>query len=232
MEASDLQLGYILRHWAYRETSLIVDVLTRDFGRLSLMAKGVRKPKSKTAALLRPFQPLRLSYRGRAELKTLTHVEALAEACPLQGVALYCGFYVNELIGHFLHPFDPHPEVFHLYRSCLAELSEHSEIERVLRNFELNLLLNVGYGLQLDFDSEHRKPVSAAKKYFFGVDSGPVEAENGDITGHTLLALQNRKFEDPETLFEAKKIMRRVIDFHLQGKPLKSRAVIGRILKP
>lgn len=226
------QPGYLLQHWPYKEASLIIDVLTRDFGRVPILAKGVRKPRSKTAGLLRPFLPLQLSYRGKAELKTLTFVEQGAQAPPpLQGMSLYCGFYINELIGHFLHKFDPHPEVFQLYRECLAELSENSEIERVLRIFELNLLTSVGYGLPLDFDDQHKKPVSASKKYFFNADCGPVEAEDGDIAGQTLLALHTRTFTDSETLAAAKKFMRTVIDFHLQGRPLKSRAVIARILK-
>jgi len=226
-----LQPGYLLQHWPYRETSLIIDVLTRDFGRVSILAKGVRKSGSKTAAVLRPFLPLQISYRGKAELKTLTYVEPVQVSSPLQGVPLYCGFYVNELIGHFLHKFDPHPEVFQLYRECLAQLSENLEIERILRIFELNLLISVGYGLPLDFDERHKKPVSASKKYFFNADCGPVEAEDGDIAGQTLLALHTRTFTDSETLAAAKKFMRMVIDFHLQGKPLKSRAVIARILQ-
>ncbi|MGR9117650.1 MAG: DNA repair protein RecO [Gammaproteobacteria bacterium] len=226
-----LQPGYILRHQPYRETSLIIDVLTRDFGVVSILAKGVRKPKSKIAALLRPFQPLYLSYRGRTELKTLTHAEAVHVSIPLQGMSLYCGFYINELIANFLHKFDPYPEVFQLYQQCLVEMAENIQIERVLRIFELNLLISIGYGLQLDFDSQNNKPVAATKRYFFNADYGPVEDEDGDIAGQTLLALQTRNFPDTETLAEAKKLMRTAIDFHLQGKPLKSREVIAKILK-
>lgn len=226
-----LQSGYVLQHRPYRETSEIIDVLTRDFGRISILAKGGRKPGSNTAALLRPFLALRVSYRGRTDLKTLTHVEPLEASPPLQGLPLYCGFYLNELICHFLHKSDPHPEVFQLYRECLLELSGNSEIERILRIFELNLLINVGYGLQLNFDSQNKKPVLPTKRYFYNADSGPVEAEDGDIAGQTLLALYTRTFADSKTLGEVKKFMRTVIDFHLQGKPLKSRAVIARILK-
>ena len=227
----NLQPGYILQHRPYRETSLIIDVLTRDFGRVSMLAKGVRRSGSKYAGLLRPFFALQFSYRGKGELKNLTYVEGGGVSWPLQGVPLYCGFYTNELIDHFLHKFDPHPEVFQLYRDCLEALAANAEIECVLRWFELDLLVSVGYGLQLDFDGQHKKPVTAAKKYFFDADGGPVEAENGDVSGQTLLALHTRTLTDAETLAEAKKVMRAVIDFHLQGRPLKSRAVIARILK-
>ncbi len=224
-----LQPGYILQHRPYRESSLIIEVLTRDFGKISILAKGVRKPKSKVAALLRPFTLLSLSYLGRSELRTLTQVELVQTSPPLPGLALYCGFYINELTGHFLHKYDPHPEVFQLYQACLVQLSENSAIEPVLRNFELNLLDNVGYGLSLAFDEQHRRPVSTAKKYIFSADSGPVEALNGTVAGQTLLALHTRTLIGSETLAGAKKLMREVIDFHLQGKPLKSRAVIAKI---
>ena len=98
-----LQPAFILQQRKFRETSLIIDVLTRDFGRVSLLAKGVRKAKSKTAGLLQPFIPLTLSYFGKTELKTLTDVEITQPFIQLQGLALYCGFYVNELVGCFLH---------------------------------------------------------------------------------------------------------------------------------
>jgi DNA repair protein RecO (recombination protein O) len=94
-----LQPAFILQQRKFRETSLIIDVLTRDFGRISLLAKGVRKAKSKTAGLLQPFIPLTLSYVGKSELKTLTDVEITQPFIQLQGLAVYCGFYVNELIG-------------------------------------------------------------------------------------------------------------------------------------
>ncbi|MEY3882498.1 MAG: repair protein RecO [Pseudomonadota bacterium] len=114
-----LQPAFILQQRKFRETSLIIDVLTRDFGRITILAKGVRKAKSKTAGLLQPFMPLSLSYFGKTELKTLTTVEISKSFEHLQGLALYCGFYVNELITCFLHKYDPHPEVFELYEECL-----------------------------------------------------------------------------------------------------------------
>ena len=134
-----LQPAFILQQRKFKETSLILDVLTRDFGRVSLLAKGVRKAKSKTAGLLQPFIPLAVSYLGKTELKTLTHVEIIPPFIQLQGLALYCGFYVNELVGCFLHQYDPHPEVFAYYGECLSSLSDSSKIEAALRIFELDL---------------------------------------------------------------------------------------------
>lgn len=225
-----LQPAFILQQRKYRETSLIIDALTRDFGRISVLAKGVRKPKSKTAGLLQAFIPLSLSYVGQAELKTLTDVEASQSFIEIKGLALYCGFYINELVACFLHKYDPHPEVFGYYHDCLAGLADGAQLEAALRIFELKLMESAGYGLQLDYD-QHQKPIEALKKYQYHVGSGPVEDLDGPFSGKTLLALSSRALTDPQVISEAKRLMRTVIDVYLQGKPLKSRAVIHEIIK-
>lgn len=226
-----LQPAFILQHRKYRETSLIIDVLTRDFGRISLLAKGVRKAKSKTAGLLQPFLPLAISYAGKAELKILTDVEIIQPFTELKGLALYCGFYINELVRFFLHKYDPHPEVFAYYEECLSRLSDSSKIEAALRIFELDVMDNIGYGLQLKQDAGNKKPINPSKKYVFNVELGPIKAENGPFSGKTLQAMSARELTDPEVLAEAKILMRTVIDTYLQGKPLKSRTVINKIMK-
>ncbi len=226
-----LQPGFILQQRKFRETSLIIDVLTRDFGRISLLAKGVRKARSKTAGLLQPFIPLTLSYFGKAELKTLTDVEIIQSFTELKGLSLYCGFYINELVGYFLHQYDPHPDVFTHYRECLACLSDSSKMETALRVFELNLIDAVGYGLQLDYDFHNEKAVHPLTKYHFNVEQGPIEAQNGHFSGKTLQAMKSREFTDPQELTEAKMLMRSVIAVYLNGKPLKSRALINNITK-
>lgn len=238
-----LQPAFILQQRKYRETSLIIDALTRDFGRISLLAKGVRKSKSKTAGILQPFIPLAISYVGKAELKTLTDVEryacsrAVSGEHPdtiqplneIKGLALYCGFYINELVGHFLHKYDPHPEVFDYYSECLSSLADGSNIEETLRLFELNLIESAGYGLQLEVDS-NEKPVEPFKRYDFNVGQGAIEAVNGRFSGKTLLALSVRELKEPQVLSEAKILMRMVIDVYLQGRELKSRAVISKVI--
>jgi len=240
-----LQPAFILQQRKYRETSLIIDALTRDFGRISLLAKGVRKAKSKTAGTLQPFIPLTISYVGKAELKTLVDVERRAssrQACDIhsipgdiiqpfseiKGLALYCGFYINELVACFLHKYDPHPEVFGYYGECLSCLAKGSNMEAALRLFELNLLECAGYGLQLEYD-DHEKPIDSLKRYDFNVGQGPVAVADGQISGKTLQALSSRELIDPQVLSEAKLLMRTVIDVYLQGRQLKSRAVINKV---
>ena len=226
-----LQPAFILQQRKYRETSLIMDVLTRDYGRVSLLAKGVRKAKSKTAGLLQPFIPLTLSYFGKTELKILMDVDTAQPFMPLPGLALYCGFYVNELVMCFLHPHDPHPEVFAHYQHCLSALTESSKIEAALRIFELNLMDAVGYGLQLEYDFHTEKPLQPLTHYHFNVEQGPIAAPDGQFSGKTLQALKARELSDPQVLIDAKLLMRTVIGVYLNGKQLKSRAVINNIIK-
>ena len=242
-----LQPAFILQQRKYRETSLIIDALTRDFGRISLLAKGVRKTKSKTSGMLQPFIPLILSYVGKAELKTLTDVERCTcsrQDCgihtipgdmsqqfgEIKGMALYCGFYINELVACFLHKYDPHPEVFDYYGECLFSLADSSGMEKALRLFELRLMDCAGYGLQLEYDS-HGNSIELSKKYDFNVGQGPIAVIDGQFAGKTLQALSERELTDPQVLSEAKILMRMVIDVYLQGRQLKSRTVINKIIK-
>jgi len=226
-----LQPAYILSQRQYKETSLILDVLTRDYGRVSLLAKGVRKAKSKTAGLLQPFIPLTLSYVGKTELKTLTDVELMQVFNPLPGMALYCGFYINELVECFLHQYDPHPEVFTYYSECLSKLMTGLCVEEALRIFELDLMDAVGFGLQLEYDVNTEQALQPSAYYHFKVEQGPIAALNGRFVGATLQAIKHRDFTNPQVLIEAKILMRTVITVYLQGKPLKSRAVINNIIK-
>jgi len=225
------QPAYILHQQNYRESSLIIDALTRDLGRVSLVAKGVRKAKSKTVGMLRPFVALSLSFVGKTGLKTLTDVEMVGLPIELGGLAFYCGFYVNELVCNFLHKDDPHPEVFHNYEKCLSSLVHDDSYESALRDFELNLMDNIGYGMQLNYDFRNETPIDFNRKYTFNKDDGLVEDGAGQFSGAALLAIQQRQFDDPMVLNEAKNLMRIVIDSHLQGRQLKSRSVIANIIK-
>ncbi len=226
-----LQPAFILRHKKYRETSVILDVLTKDFGIVSILAKGVRKNKSKTAGLLLAFTALKISYLGKNELKIMTHIELDSPHIQLFGLSLYCGFYVNELIAYFLNKNDPHPEVFHEYLHCLLLLNDSNEIEQILRFFELNLIEHIGYGIQLNRDAHNNTAIKSMAKYLFIGEVGMVESPEGYIYGSTLLSMDAREPLNKHALYEAKQLMRRVIDFQLQGKKLKSRAVLAKIIQ-
>jgi DNA repair protein RecO (recombination protein O) len=226
-----LQPAFIMQHKKFRETSIIMDVFTRDFGIVSILAKGVRKKKSKTAGILLAFNALKLSYMGKNELKLLTHVELDSSIKKLQSVSLYCGYYINELICCLLHKHDPHPEVFAEYKRRLILLADAKKIEENLRFFELNLLHHIGYGVQLTIEANSNTLVNPFKKYYFGDKAGMIESEKGYIYGKTLLALDARNTLNTKALYESKHLMRQVINFQLQGKQLKSRVVLAKIIK-
>ena len=225
-----LQPAYILQHRPYRESSVLLDAFTRDFGIISVLAKGVRKEKSKLAGVLQPFSLLKLSYLDKNELKILTHAEYLT-SYSLEKLGLYCGFYVNELVQKFLHKYDPHPQLFFCYQTCLQALLDSKNIEQCLRYFELDLLEEVGYGVQLDIEQARNKAVASQRRYKYIVNVGMVEDKEGDIGGNTLLALSTKAQLSEEILIEAKHLLRQMLNIHLQGKPLKSREVLAKIIK-
>lgn len=215
----------ILHRRPYRETSLLLDIHAANFGRLRVLAKGARRGRNPQAPLLQPFVLLRLSWAGRDDLPVLTSVEPAGQAIPLDGTALFCGFYMNELLLHLLPPHDPHPAVFRLYLDALTQLQAESSQERVLRLYEAALLEEIGYGLSLDKEA-HGRDIDPAKLYAYVLDQGPVEAgENGEeaVHGATLLGLKQRRLDRPDELREAKRLLRRVLHHHLNGRPLKSR---------
>jgi len=226
-----LQPAYILQHRKYRESSLILDVLTQDYGVISILARGVRKKKSKIAGVLLAFTPLKISFISKSELKLLTHVEAEQSMHELKGLSLYCGFYINELVNCFLHKHDPHPEVFTEYRHCLGLLASNEDTEQVLRFFELNLIEQIGYGIQLTINAATGDFIHPDTMYQFSREQGMMENNKGYISGATLLALEARRLLSDQGLVEAKKLMRQVVDFQLQGKELKSRRVLAKIIK-
>lgn len=225
-----LQPAFILQHRPYRESSVLLDVLTRDFGIVSMLAKGVRKQKSKTAGLLLPFSLLQLSYLDKNELKILTHAECVA-GYALERLALYCGFYVNELLQKFLHKHDPHPRIFDCYQACLQDLRDSERIEQTLRYFELELLEESGYGAQLDVEEFGNQALDERRRYNFIPGTGMVEDAAGLISGNTLRALSVKAPLEGRTALEAKHLLREMLGAHLQGRPLKSRDVLAKIIR-
>ncbi len=224
-----LQPAFVLQHRPYRETSVLLDVFTRDFGVVSMIAKGVRKEKSKIAGLLLPFSALRLSFVDKNELKVLSQVEYV-DSYPLERLALYCGFYVNELVQIFVHKYDPQPEIFSCYERCLSDLLLGERIEQTLRYFELDLLQEAGYAVAMDSEA-NGNPIMTGQRYNFLADFGMVADNEGLIGGETLSILVARAPLEGRALLEAKLLFRKMLDGHLQGRHLKSRDVLAKIIK-
>ncbi len=225
-----LQPAFILHHRPLRESSLLLEVFTHDFGIVSILARGVRKEKSKTVGLLLPFSLLRLSYLDKNELKVLTHVETVVNY-PLQKMSLYCGFYANELLQKFLHRHDPHPQLFSHYQACLRNLLSGEAIEQSLRYFELGMLEEAGYAVQLHIEHSGNTVVKNRRRYHFMPGSGMIEDSGGCVSGETLLALAAKAPLPGVALVEAKQLLRGMLDEHLQGRPLKSREVLAKMIK-
>lgn len=217
---------YVLRNKAYRNTSALVDIVSREQGRLTLVAKGGRSAKSAWSVWLQPFQLLRLSWQGQQELKTLTHVESGDSSCWLQGIYLYSGLYLNELLLKFLQPFDTHPHLFDQYQASVQALAQQAPLEAVLRSFEMQLLTSVGYGLPItDLMAD---PIEAELQYGFDLEQGwvPFARHTVSVSGQTLLDMQEHNYQRPQTRQEAKRLMRYLIDLHLGGQPLHTRRLL------
>ncbi|HEX7046923.1 MAG TPA: DNA repair protein RecO [Gammaproteobacteria bacterium] len=229
----ELEPAYVLHQFDYRDSSRIVEFLVRDHGRIAAVARGVRRANNRQRGLLRPFQPLLLSWSGR-ELATVTGLESGGASRPLAGDALLAGFYLNELCLRLIATHDPHPEIFALYAAALVELTENA-VAPALRRFELGLLEALGYGLNLVADPRTGEAVDASAHYLFHADSGPERAAAGAehaslVSGNNLLAMAGGDFSDPQVARDAQRILRHALDRHLGGKPLKSRDVLREMI--
>ena len=227
----DHQPGTVLHTYAWRETSLIVEVLTRDYGRMALVARGAKRPTSQFRGMLSPFAPLALSWSGRNEVKNLVRVEWVGGLAPLRGDALLAAFYANELIVRLLARADPHERLYEHYLDLLRGLGRARQ-NITLRLFELELLREVGYAVPLDRCADG-KPIEAAGQYRFSAEAGaqrlgPHERDDGGapVSGTTLLAMARGEFDDPVVASEAKAMLRQVIRYHLDGKPLNTRRIL------
>ncbi len=235
-ERIDLEPGLLLHRRPYRDNSLLLEVFTASHGRTGLVARGGRGGRGRGQGLLQPFQPLLLSWRRHGELGTLTGAEAQGSVLALKGLALFSGFYVNELMLRLLRRDDPHPELFELYHQTLKALARAGETDPqpVLRLFEKRLLEGLGYGLLLDVEADSGMPVEAGARYRYELERGPVrDAGIGSegIQGASLLALARENLEDERTLQECRRLLRRALALYLGDRPLKTREVLAALLR-
>jgi len=227
------QPGYVLHHRPFRDTSQILDVLTRDYGRIAVVARGSRGSRSRLAGLLRPFLPLRVSWVARTELGTLTGAEAAGPPVGLRGDSLLSAYYINELMLVFLHRDDPQPEIFALYTDVIPALAATAELAATLRNFELDLLGLLGYAVSLDQEAGTEDDIVPDRYYDYRVEQGPVGVERSEgplvFRGEQLLAIGARQFQETEAVRAANRLLREIITYHLGGKELQSRKVLREV---
>jgi DNA repair protein RecO (recombination protein O) len=230
---ADHEAGYVLHTYPYKETSLIAELFTRRFGRVAVLARGARRPRSAMRGVLLSFHPLRLSWSGSAELGTLIAAEWAGALRPLAGQGLMCGFYVNELVLRLLPREDPHEALFDRYGEALARLSSQEALAVVLRTFEKRLLAELGYAPVLDRDVASR-PIDADALYAYEPERGPVPANATRpgavvVRGRTLLDVAADDYSRPETREEARDLMRALIGERLHGQVLHTRAVLREL---
>ncbi|WP_153108674.1 DNA repair protein RecO [Propionivibrio limicola] len=224
----DGQPAFVLHSYPFRETSLIVEVFSRDFGRVALLARGARRPRSALRGLLLAFQPLELGWAGKGEVQTLMKAEWQGGQPLLSGRALFYGYYLNELLMNLLPREDAHERLFNVYAATLRRLGE-SLRESDLRCFERALLQELGYGLTLDTDVAGQ-PVDPSAFYAYEIERGPIRLDQAgasalSVGGKTLLDMANDDFSDPRSLLEAKQLMRTLVAHYTGGKSLETRKI-------
>ena len=242
------QPAFVLHTRAYRESSLLVDVFSREFGRITLNAKGARRNKIRWRNALQTFQPYWLSWAGKGELPVLTNTEYQNSYLNLDYRSRVCAYYANELLSRALQRKDPHTSLFDAYTRLLNELSKASQRELFLRRFEKELMNDIGYALILEQDAESGKPIQDDIVYRYIRELGPVEANNvGGLTnqsavvsathtsqwesslmvsGVVLNSIAKDDYRDDGIMTEAKQFMRAILKPVLGQKPLISRSLL------
>lgn len=233
----ELAKAFILHTRPYQESSLIVDVFSRDHGRFSGVVKGARRKNSRKQGLLQPFIPLLISWQGKSELKTITQLEYYQPPIVLPGAAVFSGLYLNELLIKMLHKFDPHAAIFDHYRLCLQAIADHDAVEVSLRQFERFILHDLGYGFSfstaIGTEAGAELTIQPEKFYQFDPQQGflalhtqPSEKLQAYcFTGQEILAIDRNDLSQKEVRRSAKRLMRMALAQHLGNEPLKSVAM-------
>jgi DNA repair protein RecO (recombination protein O) len=224
------QPAFVLHSYPHKETSLIVDVFTREYGRIALVAKGAKRPHSQLRGVLQTFQPLQAGWTGKSELRILTGAEWVGGMLPLEKTALLCGFYLNELLVKLLARDDPHPVLFDHYVATLNQLAHNEPPPIVLRKFERALLKETGVAADLTRCTGTRQAVEAGQVYVVDPERGARPARAADawpkITGKTLLDMEREDYLDVATQTQSKLLMRFLLAHQLGGATLNTRQIL------
>lgn len=225
------QPAFVLHSRPYRETSLLLELLTRDHGRLGVVARGVRGERARLRrALLEPFESVSVGLMRRGELATLTAIERTATSTPLAGQAVLAGLYLNELMVRLTARDDPLPVLYEAYARTVGRLSAGEPTAWTLRRFERDLLQAIGYALPLQHEVGNGEALDPAGHYRYGLGEGLLPCAPSDpeaLCGRDLLALAADRMPDAEAAPALRKLMRQVIRFHLGGAELRSWHVLA-----
>lgn len=220
------QKAFVLHSRPYSESSLLVDLFVESKGRITVIAKGARRPKSILKGILQPFTPLILQYSGNGNVKTLGQVEAISLSLPLSGFALYSAFYLNELVHRVIISELETTRLFQAYLDSLQELAKRTEPEKVLRAFELNLLEYLGYHIDFEHCCVTGDEIVETMFYLYQPEQGFVSSlmkNSNSYSGKALRAFATKNFDDLECLKAAKRFTRQALKPYVGAKPFKSR---------
>jgi DNA repair protein RecO (recombination protein O) len=229
-----LQPAYVLHHRPYRDTSRILELFTRDHGRISVFARGARAARKTGASListLQPFNRLLVSWSARSEAGQLTGAEFDGAVSIMPPDRLVSAFYLNELLLKLFARHDSHPDVFALYAHTIQSLKRDVNPTRALRLFEKRLLDAIGYGLALQHEFASGQPVEPRAAYHYRLEQGAVRvqgvAESATVfSGEVLLALAHEDLDDPAMCAAARPLLRAALDRCLEGRELRTRQVM------
>ncbi len=228
--------AFVLHSYPFRETSLVLEVFSRQHGRVPLVARGARRPRSVLRGLLMGFQPLSLSWFGKHELRTLHSAEWQGGQPQLQGTALMCGFYLNELLLNLMARDDPHANLFDYYQQTLQRLAQEEDHAFTLRCFEKHMLQELGYALSLETEAGSAKPILPDRTYRYILERGVIaetedSAQGMPVAGKTLLDMAADDYRDANSARQSKQLMRMLLDHHLAGKTLHTRELMRDLQK-
>lgn len=225
----DNQAAYVLHTYPFKETSLVVELFTEQFGRIATTAKGARRPRSAMRGMLQSFQPLAATWSGKLELKTLHSLDWRGGLLMLQGEALMCGFYLNELLLRLLPREDAHEALFSYYSDTLKTLTTTDDLATTLRRFELKLLQELGYAIPLLLD-ENDVAINADAQYRYEAEYGACalsSTKNGiQLQGNTLLTMAKDDYSSAQTKQQSKQLMRYLLAHYLGDQPLHTRQLL------
>ena len=233
--------AFVLHRYDWSESSLILDVFTRQYGRVALVAKGAKRPSSSFRPILLPLQPLQVSFGGDTEIRTLKGAEWMGGHVMPTGDALLSGYYLNELLLRLLARDDPHPRLFDVYAAVVQVLaSEHGEaLQSALRTFELLLLREIGLLPALDAQTMTLAVLDPEERYSLVPEGGLRQAHDDDrasLSGAQWMQLQGAVDDAApftttlracsEVMAELKAQLRTLLHYHCGVSNLRTRQMM------
>ncbi len=220
---------YVLHSIPFSETSLVVYLFSRNYGRINILAKGARRAKSQFRGKIRPFAESQASWKGRGSVPTLVSFENKWSAVPFAKGVFYCHSYVNELISRLVPHRDPCLPLYDEYHETIQSLAEKGADQfSILRIFETNLLRELGYGLALETEDDHKTAICADQHYIYNLGAGACRSDAAHaeaISGRTLIAIQTGIFDSIEVKQQSRALLTRALEHHLEGRKISSRNI-------